>query len=71
MPLPAPAERSQALADGDSSAYAAALAEILADFEGRDLHLSGVAYADTVAVLERLADQRGLAVSPSSDILRA
>ncbi len=60
-----------ALAAGDASAYAAALAEILADFEGRDLHLSGVPYADTVAVLERLADQRGLAIAPSSDILRA
>lgn len=61
----------EALAAGDASGYAAALAEILADFESRDLHLSGVPYADTVAVLERLADQRGLAVSPSSDILRA
>lgn len=60
-----------ALAAGDASAYAAALAEILADFESRDVHLSGVPYADTVAVLERLADQRGLAIAPSSDILRA
>ena len=61
----------EALAAGDGSAYAAAVAEILADFERRDLHLSGVPYADTVAVLERLADQRGLAMSPRSDILRA
>ena len=56
----------EALAAGDGSAYAAALAEILADFERRDLHLSGVPYADTAAVLERLADQRGLAMSPAA-----
>ena len=51
-----------ALADGDQSAYAAALDEIVADFAGRDQHLSGVAVADTALVLERLAEPRGLAV---------
>lgn len=61
----------QALADHDASGYAAALGEIIADFEVRDHHLSEVAYADTAAVLECLADRRGLAVRPSSDILRA
>jgi hypothetical protein len=51
-----------ALADGDGPAYAAALGEIVADFEGRDQHLSGVAIADTALVLERLAERRGMAV---------
>ena len=60
-----------ALARGDAGAYAAALGEILADFESRDQHLSGVAFADTVAVLERLAAARGIAARPTSDILRA
>jgi hypothetical protein len=61
----------QALAASDASGYAAVLGEILADFEARDQHLSGVAFADTAAVLERLAHRRGLAVRPASDILRA
>jgi hypothetical protein len=60
-----------ALAAGDRSGYAAALGEIVADFEARDQHLSNVAFADTAAVLERLADGRGLAVRPASDILSA
>ncbi len=60
-----------ALAAEDAEGYAEALAEILADFERRDQHLSAVPYADTVAVLERLAGPRGVAARPSSDILRA
>ena len=58
-----------ALADGDEAAYAASLREILDDFEGREQHLTGVAFADTVAVLERLAEGRGMAVRPSSTLL--
>lgn len=59
------------LAAGDADEYAQAVGEILADFEARDEYLSGVAFADTVAVLECLAEKRGIAVRPSSDILRA
>jgi hypothetical protein len=58
-----------ALAAGDRTAYEAALAEIVADFEARDRHLSGVAIADTALVLERLAEQRGMAVRPSGPLI--
>jgi hypothetical protein len=58
-----------ALARRDEGAYATALAEVIADFERRDLHLTGVAFADTALVLERLADPRGLAQRPSSAVL--
>jgi hypothetical protein len=58
-----------ALASGDRMAYAAALAEIMADFEARDQHLSGVAIADTVLVLERLAEPRGMAVRPAGPLV--
>ena len=59
----------QALADGDAAGYRAALGEIMADFEARDQHLSGVAVADTAMVLERLAEPRGMAVHPVSALL--
>jgi hypothetical protein len=58
-----------ALAASDSPAYADALAEIVADFEGRDRHLSGVAVADTALVLERLAEPRGMAARPQSSLV--
>jgi hypothetical protein len=58
-----------ALAGGDDVAYGGSLREILRDFEARDQHLTGVAFADTVAVLERLAEDRGMAVRPSSALL--
>ena len=59
----------QALADGDAAGYQAALGEIMVDFEARDQHLSGVAVADTAMVLERLAERRGMAVHPVSELL--
>jgi hypothetical protein len=59
----------RALAASDAGAYADALHEILADFESRDRHLSGVAVADTVLVLERLAAARGMAVRPQSPLV--
>ena len=58
-----------ALAAADCGAYAAAVAEIVADFEARDQHLSGVAIADTVLVLERLAEARGIAAHPQSPLV--
>ncbi|HEY2870163.1 MAG TPA: hypothetical protein VGJ11_11660 [Gaiellales bacterium] len=60
-----------ALGSADRPAYAAALAEIVADFEARDQHLSGVAIADTALVLERLAEPRGMAVHPSGPLVPA
>ena len=68
---PAPSARAQAAA---LTVYAAGslravLAEIVADFEARDQHLSGVAIADTALVLERLAEPRGMAVRPSGPLV--
>jgi hypothetical protein len=53
----------------DERAYATALRAVIADFEGRDLHLTGVPIADTALVLERLAELRGLAQHPRSQLL--
>ena len=58
-----------ALAASDGEGYAGALREIVADFESRDQHLSGVAVADTALVLERLAAPRGLATRPRSPLV--
>jgi hypothetical protein len=58
-----------ALARRDEDTYASALRSVLADFETRDLHLTGVPIADTVLVLERLAEVRGLAQHPASPLL--
>ena len=60
-----------ALAHGDGAAYAEAAAEIVADFEVRDEHLTGVPIADTALMLERLAEARGLAARPRSALLPA
>ena len=58
-----------AIAAGDRAGYETALRAIVADFAGRDQHLSGVPIADTALVLERLAAARGMAVGPSAGIL--
>ncbi|MDX6628451.1 MAG: hypothetical protein QOH00_697, partial [Gaiellales bacterium] len=58
-----------ALARRDERAYAKALHAVIADFEARDLHLTGVPIADTALVLERLAELRGLAQHPRSQLL--
>lgn len=58
-----------ALARGDGDAYAAAVAGIVADFESRDAHLTGVPFADTAVMLERLATPRGLAARPASSLM--
>jgi hypothetical protein len=58
-----------ALARRDDDAYAGALRAVIADFENRDVHLTGVPIADTALVLERLAEARGLAQHPPSALL--
>ena len=63
------ADALTALARRDSAAYAQALRAIVADFEARDAHLTGVAFADTALMLERLAAARGLAARPTSALL--
>ncbi len=60
-----------ALAERDPGSYAAAVGAILADFEGREQHLTGVAIADTALMLEQLADARGMAARPRSPLLPA
>jgi len=61
----------KALAAGDDTAYANALAAIAMDFAARDEHLTGVAIADTAVMLELLAAERGMAVKPSSPLVPA
>jgi hypothetical protein len=63
------ADAFAALARRDEPAYAEALAAIVADFEGREAHLTGVAIADTALVLERLAAGRGMAQRPVSPVM--
>lgn len=63
------ADAVAALAIGDREGYRAAVAEIVADFEARDTHLTDVPIADTALVLDRLAERRGLAAHPESGLL--
>jgi hypothetical protein len=65
------ADAIEALADRDESRYADALRAIVADFEARDRHLTGVPIADTALVLERIAAERGIAAGVSSPLLPA
>jgi len=60
-----------ALARSDQAGYAAAIEEIVRDFERRADHLTGIAIADTALVLERLAAPRGMAAGVSSELLPA
>ncbi|HEY7077568.1 MAG TPA: hypothetical protein VH418_19455, partial [Solirubrobacteraceae bacterium] len=63
------ADALAALARRDAAAYAQAVRAIVADFGARDAHLTGVAFADTALMLERLAAPRGLAARPASALL--
>ncbi len=58
-----------ALTRRDRPAYAGMLAGIVADFEAREEHLTGVPIADTALVLDRLAERRGMAAHPQSPLL--
>jgi hypothetical protein len=58
-----------ALAAGEAQAYAAAVARVLESFESRDAYLEDIPVADTVLVLEALAERRGLATRPVSPLL--
>jgi hypothetical protein len=63
------ADAIAAIADGDGAAYDEAVRAIVADFEQRDEHLTGVPIADTALMLERLAGARGLAAGVESALL--
>jgi hypothetical protein len=60
-----------ALATGDRDRFAAALHEIVRDFEQRTDHLTGVAMADTAVMLSELGARRGVAVAIESPVLPA
>jgi hypothetical protein len=59
----------ESLAARDGAAYARAVQAIVADFEARDEHLTGVPIADTALMLECLAEPRGIACRPQSALL--
>jgi hypothetical protein len=63
------ADAIAALADGDAASYDGTVRAIVADFESRVEHLTGVPIADTALMLERLAAERGMACSPDSALL--
>src|SRR4051794_10124574 len=62
----AAADAVEGLARRDDDAYETALQAIVTDFEGRERFVAKVPIADTAVVLERLADDRGMAVRPTS-----
>lgn len=62
-------EALAALAAGDRERYGRAVRAIVADFEARDQHLTGVPVADTAMLMEALAERRGIPARPASDLL--
>ncbi|HEY7197692.1 MAG TPA: hypothetical protein VH306_10930 [Gaiellaceae bacterium] len=58
-----------ALATRDVARYREAVSAVLADFESRTSFLEDLPVADTVLVLEALAERRGMAVRPRSALL--
>jgi hypothetical protein len=63
------ADALAALARRDSERYARAAASVLESFETRTEHLEDVPVADTVLVLQALAERRGLRAELSSRLL--
>jgi hypothetical protein len=63
------ADAIEALADRERERYARAVGQIVANFESREEHLTGVPIADTALMLERLAAERGIAAEPSSPLV--
>ena len=68
--FPAPVATAIAgLAAGEAETYADGCGALLASFESRDAYLEDIPVADTVIVLEALAERRGLATRPRSSFL--
>lgn len=63
------AEALGGLGARDAERYAPALEAILASFEARDEYLEDIPVADTVLVLEAIAERRGIPVRPRSPLL--
>jgi hypothetical protein len=70
-PFARASEALAALAAGDGPRYREAVGAIVADFEGRDAHLTGVPIADTAVLMEALAERRGMAARPVSPLMPA
>jgi hypothetical protein len=60
------ADALAALATRDLEGYADAVGRVLHSFETRDAYLEDIPVADTVIVLEELAEARGIAARPTS-----
>ena len=65
------ADALAALAARERDRYGDALGEVLESFENREEYLEEVPVADTVLVLEALAERRGIAARPRSALLPA
>jgi hypothetical protein len=63
------AEALAALAAGDGAAYRDAAGRVLESFESRDEYLEDIPVADTVIVLQALAERRGIAAALRSPLL--
>lgn len=63
------AEALGGLGARDAERYAPALETVLASFEARDEYLEDMPVADTVLVLEAIAERRGIPVRPRSALL--
>ena len=63
------ADALAALAARDEERYADAVVRVLQSFERRNAYLEDVPVADTVVILEALAERRGLAARPTSPLL--
>jgi hypothetical protein len=63
------ADALDALSSRDGPAYAEAVKRVLESFETREAYLEDIPVADTVLVLEALAERRGLATGPDSPLL--
>jgi hypothetical protein len=59
------------IASDDVVAYAEAIERVLESFETRDEYLEDIPVADTVIVLQALAERRGIEVDLSSELLPA
>lgn len=66
---PATAAALGALARREAARYEEAVGAVLGSFESRPAYLEDVPVADTVLVLEALAERRGIAARPESGLL--
>jgi hypothetical protein len=68
-PFSRAADAIVALATSNQSAFRGVIVAMVADFEARSEHLTGVAIADTALVLERLAARQGFGSGIDSELL--